>query len=65
MMNTKRHNGHFLKVKKTGTTSKKFLNSRSKEFLSISFFYIYNASVTITSVFCKEGPKPNRFVRKV
>jgi len=65
-MNTKRHDGHIVKVKKARTNSKIFFNSRSKEFLLISFFFFfYNVSVIEASVFCKKTLEPNQFVRKV
>jgi hypothetical protein len=63
-MNTKRHDVHFLKAKKT-TNSKLLLHSRSKEFPPVSCALFNDANVTKVNVFCKEGPKPNKFVKKV
>ncbi len=64
-MNIKRHDVHFLKAKKTKTNSKLFLSSRSKEFSHVSCVFFNDANVTKAIVFCKEGLKPNQFVRKV
>lgn len=65
MMNTKRHDGHFLKVKKIGANSKLFLNLRSKEFPFVSCVFFNNASVIEVCVFCKEGLKSNQFLKTV
>jgi len=46
-MNTKRHDGHIVKVKKARTNSKNFFNSRSKEFLLISFFFFFYNLIVI------------------
>jgi hypothetical protein len=55
----------FLEGKKDKNKLKLFFNSRSKEFPPISRGFLYNANVIEMSVFRKESPKANQFVKKV
>jgi hypothetical protein len=65
MMNTKRHDVHFLKAKKEEQTQNCSLIQDQRSFLLYCVFVFNDANVTKVSVFYKEGPKPNQFVRKV
>ncbi len=74
-MNTKRHNRHFLKAKKTRANSKLLSNSRSKEFPLISHGVFFLCKCDWNECFLQgrskaqpifeKGLKQNQFVWKV